>query len=295
MHSIVRKGNMTNTKNTRSKAQKQNQTETPQKAKNTPAMSSSPPGASSSTTPVSSRKSTKRKTSNSSLSKISEAIDNLNTHLQSVDKEVDPQLAKAFTLLTEAVKEISKHLNDEDKLKRESDDEKDDMKQRGLRGKFVITSPKKGVDLVGDSAKYKNDNEVVKAVIDLAKEKYKVEIPEDEISTCYALKKGGIVLGLWRFGRGSAFQRLAGAIKSGRDVDKDMNVFFNFMLTKKRNNLLYNVRELKRKEESKIKKFYTDENGTITVLTAEGEKERITFTADSRRTISEEELISKFK
>ena len=74
-----------------------------------------------------------------------------------------------------------------------------------------------------------------------------------------------------------------------------MNVFFNFMLTKKRNNLLYNVRELKRKEESKIKKFYTDENGTITVLTAEGEKERITFTTDSRRTISEEELISKFK
>ena len=31
--------------------------------------------------------------------------------------------------------------------------------------------------------KYKDEDEVVKAVIDLAREKYKVEIPEDEIST----------------------------------------------------------------------------------------------------------------
>ena len=128
----------------------------------------------------------------------------------------------------------------------------------------------------------------------VAREKYKVEIPEDEISTCYALKKGGIVLGLWHFGRGSAFQRLSGAIKSGKDVNLEMNVFFNFMLTKKRNNLLFNVRELRRKEDSKIKKFYTDENGTITVLTTEGEKERITFSVDSKRTINEEELLSKF-
>ena len=284
---------MTNNRNTRRKAQNQNQNETPQKK--SAAMSPSTSGPSSLTSsPASARKLAKRKSSNSSLSKISEAINNLDTHLQSLDEQLDPQLAKAFTLLTQAVKEISKHLHDDEKHKRESDDEMDDMKQKGLKGKFVITSPKKGDDLVGDSARYSSENEVVKAVIGLAKDKYNVEIPEDEISTCYALKKGGIVLGLWRFGRGSAFQRLAGAIKSGRDVDKNMNVFFNFMLTKKRNSLLYSVRELRRKEDSKIKKFYTDENGTITVLNTEGEKERITFSLDSRRTISEEELISKF-
>ena len=100
---------------------------------------------------------------------------------------------------------------------------------------------------------------------------------------------------IWHFGRGSAFQRLVTAIKSNKDVDKNLNVFFNYMLTKKRSTLLYNVRELKRKEGSKIKKFYTDENGSITVLTEEGEKQKITFTVESRRTISTDELISKFK
>ena len=224
---------------------------------------------------------------------MTEAIANLEQQLKPFDFE--EKLADAFNLLSTAVKEISKHLQNDEKHKRDLDDERDDHKQKSLKGKFVITSPKTGQDLVGNNDNYKDEEEVIKAAIDLARKKYKVEIPENEISNCYALKKGGIVLGLWQFGRGSAFQRLVTAIKSNKDVYKDVNVFFNFMLTKRRNTLLYNVRELKRKEGSKIRKFYTDENGCITVLTTEGEKEKITFSWESQRTINEAELWNKFQ
>ena len=274
------------------KSQNQN---TPSK-QNNPVMSSSTSGTSSSTSSTTvPKKSTKSKSSSQSLLKVSEAINNLEDSIKSLNMEEDSKLAEAFKHLTTAVKEISKHLNDEEKVKRESEDEKDDQKQKSMKGKFIITSPKNGVDLVGKADTYKNEDEVVEAVINFAKDKYKVDIPENEISTCYALKKGGIVLGFWNFGRGSAFQKLVSAIKSNKDVDKNMNVYFNYMLTKKRNNLLYKVRELKRKEGAKIKKFFTDENGTISVLTENGVKERITFSLESRRTISEDELVRKFQ
>ena len=286
------------TRHTRKNPQNQN---TPDKrTKNTPpektSMTPPPTGTSTSppSTPASSRKSSKARNSSLSLSKVTEAIAKLEQQLKPYD-DFDKKLADAFNLLSTAVKEISNHLQNEENLKRDLEDERDDHKQKSLKGKLVITSPKKGTDLVGNSDSYKDEEEVIKATIDLAKKKYKVEIPENEISSCYALKKGGIVLGLWHFGRGSAFQRLVTAIKSNKDVDKDVNVYFNFMLTKKRNTLLYNVRELKRKEGSKIRKFYTDENGGITVLTTEGEKEKITFSWDSRRTINEAELWNKFQ
>ena len=61
--------------------------------------------------------------------------------------------------------------------------------------------------------------------------------------------------------------------KSGKN--NDVNVFFNFQLTRRRNNLLYEVRQLKRQD--KVAKFYTDENGGIKVLfKLGGRKERIT-------------------
>ena len=84
----------------------------------------------------------------------------------------------------------------------------------------------------------------------------------EEIASCYHLKKGGIVLSLWKLGVGSAFQGLVNNIKSNV-VNKEHNVYFNFMLTRTRNNLLYAVRQLKKK--TNITKFFTDENGNISV------------------------------
>ena len=51
------------------------------------------------------------------------------------------------------------------------------------------------------------------------------------------------------------------AVKRGNN--KEVNIYFNFMLTRRRNTLLYEVRKLK--SEKKIVKYFTDYDGTITV------------------------------
>ena len=89
------------------------------------------------------------------------------------------------------------------------------------------------------------DGDIIDHVIDLANKKYKVKLPKEEISNCYHLKNGGIVLSLWKLGGGSAFQQIVTAIKKN-EVIKEHNVYFNFMLTRRRNNLLYAVRQLKK-------------------------------------------------
>ena len=242
----------------------------------------------------------------SSLSMVSEAISKLEEHLNTFEQEDegvdDTPIVQALKLFTVAVKEVSKHLYSEEKkkvvIKKELDDEKDEQRQAHLRGKFMISSPPRGDDLVGNAEKYKDDksgDKIVQDVIKLAKDKYKVEIPEREISTCYALKNGGIVLGLWHLGRGSAFQRLGSAIRSNKDVDKEKNVYFNYMLTQKRNTLLFTVRKIKRTEDGKIQKFFTDEYGNITIVSKDGEKERITYTLETMKTLSVEELEAKYK
>ena len=61
--------------------------------------------------------------------------------------------------------------------------------------------------------------------------------------------------------------------------NSDINIYFNFQLTKKRSNLLYVVRNLRKSNE--ISKYYTDENGYITVMVKKkedgGEKLKVTY------------------
>ena len=256
-------------------------------------------------TPKSSRNasSSPKKDRPSSLKMVSTSISNLEENLKTLlqGETVDKDIVNALNLFSVALKEVSKHLYSEDdkkvELKRDLEDEKDIRKQSHLRGRFMITSPSKGEDLVGNAEK--TGEQIIQHVKDLARDKYKVEISEAEISTCYALKTGGIVLGLWNQGRGSAFQRIVSQIKSNKDVDKEKNVYFNFMLTKKRNTLLFNVRKMKSTEGVNIKKFFTDEFGSITVVTGDGEKEKITGIYDKEndtmRTLSVEELWAKYQ
>ena len=65
------------------------------------------------------------------------------------------------------------------------------------------------------------------------------------------------------------------AIKSGKN--NHVNVFFNFQLTRKRSNLLYEVRQLKKV--NKVAKYYTDEHGNIKVLVKLGDKKKVRITS----------------
>ena len=106
-------------------------------------------------------------------------------------------------------------------------------------------------------------------VKELAKKKYDVELIEDEITTCYHLKSGGIVVYFRIQTQDSGYQKLVEIIKSNKSI-KEVNVYFNFMLTRKRNSLLYDVRQLRK--DGCITKYFTDENGNISFLAPEMER-----------------------
>ena len=178
-------------------------------------------------------------------------------------------LTEALDLLKAAFESLTSYLKDEQKEKEEisakvriNEDAVDTQQQKNLKGRFVITSSGQN-PLVKTDAILKAENiSLVKHVKDLANKKYGVEIPDGEIKTCYFLKKGGIVLHLQQLGPGSAFQQIVETIKTNKSF-KEVDVYFNFMLTRRRSTLLFKIRELKR--EQKIDKFFTDENGNISV------------------------------
>ena len=105
-----------------------------------------------------------------------------------------------------------------------------------------------------------------------------------------------MVLSLWNLSQGSAFKKLVRIIKKN-ESKKDVNLYFNFMLTRRRSTLLYEIRKLKRT--GKITKFFSDENGNISVHKDKEEKNKITNrfeeNAEGMKTLYIEEIVELFQ
>ena len=171
--------------------------------------------------------------------------------------------------LAKIVKEQLEEKKDKDNLEdrtRVTEDELDDYKQKSLRGKFVITSTKDKESpmktkeqLAGEGG----DAALPAHIILLAKDKYNVTVSEDDISSCHYLPMGGIFFSLWNHRPGSVCSKLTKNIKTVTEQNRGVNVFINFMLTKRRSGLLYEVRQLKKN--GKVARYYSDEEGTISI------------------------------
>jgi len=71
---------------------------------------------------------------------------------------------------------------------------------------------------------------------------------------------------------------LTDAIKSG--MNSSLNLFANFQLTNRRNELSYHLRKLKK--EKKVAKIYTNENGQLSYRVQEqSEKIKVTYVPDT--------------
>ena len=90
----------------------------------------------------------------------------------------------------------------------------------------------------------KADNkDLVDHVVDLALKKYEVTIPKTDIASCTRVHSGGIIFYMWNQKPGSAYHTLCKNIKSVKNLTT--NIYFNFMLTKRRSTLLFEARKLK--------------------------------------------------
>ena len=108
---------------------------------------------------------------------------------------------------------------------------------------------------------------------DIINKKYKVKVPREDVQACHRLPSGSIIIKIWRRTNVSPWQNLINSIRTGGD--KNINCYLNFHLTKTRSNLLYEVRQLKKK--NIITTLSSDENGSIYIQKKEDNKKmRIT-------------------
>ena len=156
----------------------------------------------------------------------------------------------------------------------------DEVRQRGLKGNLIISSPdlqnKKSLltfktitDPETKAARLEDETELCCRLILL---KTGVTVPLRDISACHPLaRKGSSTSYIIRFTNrrpGSAWDTLAAGLLTGKNKDTkayftDANVFINFQLTKNHNALAKAIRDAKR--EKKLFKYGCDQNGKFTV------------------------------
>ena len=157
-------------------------------------------------------------------------------------------------------------------------DEIDEIRQRGFKGNVIVFAYQ---------IKLKE-----KRRLPCNLKLYDVTIPESDIQACHPLPNKSVLLKIWNRKEGSAWENLVRKIKSPEN--SSYNVCFNFQLTNKRSNLLYECQMLKKT--GKIDKLYSDENRHIKLKIKKdsNDKVRITFVSEHPQdipiTFTKEEL-----
>ena len=160
------------------------------------------------------------------------------------------------------------------------EDSGDLQQQKALKGKFMISAPRKK-DSIASEAKLREENKSLpKYVTELVYDKLGQTLKEDEIVSCHHTTTGSIMFRLANFKPGSGYQRVVAAIKGGAGKDVP-DLFINFALTRRRAALLYEVRQLKKA--TKIPRFLSDADGSITLVLKDGTKMRVTNYIDKAK------------
>ena len=167
------------------------------------------------------------------------------------------------------------------------EDEVDECRQRGLKGNLILSSPTNWANnkatVIKTDDQLKQDNETLTShILGLVNTKYEVNVPVGDVQALHRLPNGTVILRIWNRRPGSAWDRLLHAIKTGKNAG--FHFFANFHLTRRRNGLLYEIRQLKKA--GRIHKFYTDENGKISFRTKDkGDKHQVTYFSKDKHSL----------
>jgi hypothetical protein len=176
-------------------------------------------------------------------------------------------------------------------------DATDKLEQRYLKGKFVLSTVSKPDERRAFPLEDRdNAGLAVDVVVQMCAMKLGVTITPDDLKTCHYTQNGSIVFRMGDLKYNSPYDAMVRAIKSGRN--REIPVFFNFMLTRRRTDLLYHVRMGKRN--GQIHRFFSDSDGSITIIPREGDTRfRITdsynFETKTQTTMTVAELEAKYR
>ena len=172
--------------------------------------------------------------------------------------------------LTNLVKEISNSAcRDTEEALRQAKinrDNVDDTDQRNLIGSLIINVPDADLkkDLgVNDERSYEEVNEEV--LVEAIGNRYKVDLRTEDLSYVKRISKSGSIKVAFKDTKPSSrFRQLVHNIKSKGSNKKGENLYANFALTDRRNNLLFTLREAWRNKH--IEKYFVDYDGAIIVV-----------------------------
>ena len=158
----------------------------------------------------------------------------------------------------------------------------DSASQKMKTGTIILTQQKE-VNLIKSEEVLEAENQSVEAhACSLIKLKTGVAVEERELKVAHHLPNGNLKVKFADLKSGSTFSQVVKKIKSKPSrEEKEVKMYLNFELTKRRNAVLYEIRKLKR--ENKLYRFFTDFDGSISVIQREGEKEKIKVTRNSGR------------
>ena len=151
-----------------------------------------------------------------------------------------------------------------------------------MKGNLILSTTKGSNYIKTEEMITAGGGDITGYALHLVEEKYSVKIPDTDVQDVHFLPGGNIILRVWNVSPKSAFRLLVDRVKSGKGK-KEIPIFLNFQLTKRRSTILFHLRTLKR--EGKIFKYYSDENGTISVRVKEGgSKVKLTSFPSQRNT-----------
>ena len=197
----------------------------------------------------------------------------------------------AFTKLIQAVQQVQgekcPEIADLKSKVQDLESDLDAAAQKMKTGTIVLMQPKGG-NLIKSEEDLVADGLSVEAhACSLIKQKTGVVVEERELKSAQNLPNGILKV---RFGdqkAGSKFSEVVKKIKSKpTSEEREVKLYLNFELTKRRNAVLYEIRRLKR--EQKLHRFFTDFDGSISVIQKEG-GEKVKVTRNSGRTGSRDE------
>ena len=164
---------------------------------------------------------------------------------------------------------------------RDLESDADSTSQKLKTGSLILTQPREGNIILKKEALEASGASVASHATQVIEAKTGVKVDESDLKAAHFLPNGNVKVKFSDAKEGSKFKQVVEKIKKPLPDERKVPVYLNFDLTKKRSALLYEVRRLKK--QNKIFRFFTDFDGTISIIQEEGSKDKVKLTRSTGR------------
>ena len=164
---------------------------------------------------------------------------------------------------------------------RDLESDADSTSQKLKTGSLILTQPREGKIILKMEELEAKGASVASHATQVIEAKTGIKVEESDLKAAHFLPNGNVKVKFSDAKEGSKFKQVVEKIKKPLPDERKMPVYLNFDLTKKRSALLYEVRRLKK--QNKIFRYFTDFDGTISIIKEEGSKDKVKLTRSTGR------------